>query len=89
MQSHSMTSLRRIMKLRISKKRHRIHNIKQMEEAIREEWKSLTPADWEDCVKSMQKRCRLVIKAKGGSTKYRFYINTIDSMYIGQSHIQI
>jgi DDE superfamily endonuclease/Transposase len=59
-----------IMKLRISKRRHKIHNIKQMEEAIREEWENLTPADWENCIKSMQKRCRLVIKAKGGSIKY-------------------
>jgi hypothetical protein len=33
------------MKLRISKKRYRIHNIKQMEEVIREEWKILTSAD--------------------------------------------
>jgi DDE superfamily endonuclease/Transposase len=63
-------NLWRIMKLRISKKRHRIHNIKQMEQAIREEWENLTLADWEGCIKSMQKRCRLVIKAKGGSIKY-------------------
>jgi transposase len=42
-----------ITKLRISKKRHRIHNIEQMEEVIREEWENLTPADWEDCIKSM------------------------------------
>jgi Transposase/DDE superfamily endonuclease len=63
-------NLWRIIKLRISKKRHRIHNIKQMEEAIREEWDNLTPTDWEGCIKSMQQRCRLVIKAKGGSIKY-------------------
>jgi transposase len=42
-----------ITKLRISKERHRIHNIEQMEEVIREEWENLTPADWEDCIKSM------------------------------------
>jgi hypothetical protein len=41
-----------------------------MEEAIREKWENLTPADWEACIKSMQKRCRLVIMAKGGSIKY-------------------
>ena len=58
------------MKLRISKRRHKIHDIKQMEEAIHEEWENLTPADWENCIKSMQKRCTLVIKAKGGSIKY-------------------
>jgi hypothetical protein len=63
-------NLWRIMKLRISKRRHLIHDIKQMEEVIREEWDNLTPADWEGCIKSMQKRCRLVIKAKGGSIKY-------------------
>jgi hypothetical protein len=33
------------MKLRILKKRHRIYNIKQMEEAIREKWDNLTPVD--------------------------------------------
>jgi hypothetical protein len=43
-------NLWRIMKLRISKRRHKIHNIKQMEEAIREEWENLTPADWEACI---------------------------------------
>ena len=58
------------MKLRISKRRHRIHNIKEMEEVIREEWDKLTPADWEGCIKSMSKRCKLVIKAKGGSIGY-------------------
>jgi len=63
-------NLWRIMKLRISKKRHRIHNIKQMEEAIREKRDNLTHTDWEGCIKSMQQRCRLVIKAKGGSIKY-------------------
>jgi hypothetical protein len=35
-----------------------------------EEWDKLTPADWEGYIKSMRKRCRLVIKAKGGSIKY-------------------
>jgi hypothetical protein len=57
------------MKLRILKKRHRTHNIKQIEEAIREEWESLTPADQEDCIKNMQKRYRLVIKVKDNSIK--------------------
>jgi hypothetical protein len=59
-----------IIKLRILKRRHKIHNIKEMEDAIREEWEKLTPADWQNCIKSMQKRCMLVIKAKGGSIKY-------------------
>jgi DDE superfamily endonuclease len=63
-------NLWRIIKLRISKRRHRIRNIKEMERVIREEWDKLTPADWERCIKSMQKRCRLVIMTKGGSIKY-------------------
>jgi hypothetical protein len=41
-----------------------------MEEAIREEWDKLTITDWERYIKRIQKRCRLVIKAKGGSIKY-------------------
>jgi transposase len=58
-------NLWRIMKLRISKRRHQIHDIKHMEQVIREEWENLTPADWEGCIKSMQKRCRLINQGKG------------------------
>jgi hypothetical protein len=63
-------NLWRIMKLRISKRRHRIHSIEEMEQVIREEWENLTPADWEGCIKRMHKRCRLIIKAQGGSINY-------------------
>jgi transposase len=38
-------NLWRIIKLRISKRRHRIRNIKEMERVIREKWDKLTPAD--------------------------------------------
>jgi transposase len=63
-------NLWRIMKLRICKRRHRIHNIKEMEAVLREEWENLVPEDWEACIRRMPKRCQLVIMAKGGSIKY-------------------
>lgn len=63
-------NLWRIMKLRISNRRHLIRNLQEMEAVLQEEWDNLTPADWRRCIKSMRKRCELVIKAKGGSIKY-------------------
>jgi len=63
-------NLWRIIKLRISKRRHRIQSISEMEEVIREEWAKLTPNDWQKCIKSIEKRCRLILKARGGAINY-------------------
>jgi hypothetical protein len=41
-----------------------------MEAILQEEWDNLTPADWRAYIESMRRRCKLVIKAKGGSIKY-------------------
>jgi transposase len=60
----------RIMKLRISKRRHLINNLQEMEAVLQEEWDKLTAADWRACIESMRRRCELVIKAKGGSIKH-------------------
>jgi hypothetical protein len=59
-----------IMKLRISKRRHHIRSIEEMEQVLREEWDRLTPDDWKNCVESMQRRCQAVIRARGGSIKW-------------------
>lgn len=63
-------NLWRIIKLRISKRRHLIHSIEELERVLKEEWDRLTPDDWRNCILSMKKRCELVLKAKGGSIKY-------------------
>jgi hypothetical protein len=63
-------NLWQIMKMRISKRRHHITSIEEMERVIREEWEKLTPRDWRNCVESMQRRCKAVIRAQGGSIKY-------------------
>ncbi|KAF2430386.1 hypothetical protein EJ08DRAFT_241874 [Tothia fuscella] len=63
-------NLWRIMKLRISKRRHRITSEAAMEEVLREEWARLQPSDWVKCIASMNKRCRECIARKGDSTHY-------------------
>jgi transposase len=60
----------RIMKLRISKKRHRIRSIKEMERVLLEEWDKITPTDYRRCISSMPKRIDLVCKNKGSFIKY-------------------
>ena len=45
-------------------------NEKEMKEAIKEEWEQLTEKDFRKCIERMKKRCKLVIKAKGGSINY-------------------
>ena len=63
-------NLWRIMKLRISQRRHRISSIQEMEAVLQEEWDRLTPADWVNVVGSFAKRCKEVIKNHGGATHY-------------------
>ena len=60
----------RIMKLRISKRRHRIRSIQEMERVLLEEWDKITPADYRRCISSMPKRIDLICKNKGSSIKY-------------------
>ena len=63
-------NLWRIIKIRVSARRHQIHTIEAMEQAIREEWALLTEEDFRRCIESMPERIRFLIKAKGGSIKY-------------------
>ncbi len=63
-------NLWRIIKVRVSAKRHRIRSLKSMKEVIKEEWEKLREEDFCACIESMLKRCKLVILARGGSIKY-------------------
>jgi transposase len=60
----------RLTKLRISKRRHRIQSIKEMERVLLEEWDKITPEDCRRCISSMPKLIDLVCKNKGVSIKY-------------------
>jgi transposase len=60
----------RLMKLRISKRRHRIQSIKEMERVLLEEWDKITPEDYRRCISSIPKRIDLLCKNKGASLKY-------------------
>ncbi len=63
-------NLWRLIKIRVSERRHRIRTVEEMKDAIKEEWERLTEEDFCKCVESMHNRCKLVIQAKGGSIKY-------------------
>jgi hypothetical protein len=58
------------MKMRFCKRRHHITSIEEMQVVLREEWEKLTPLEWKNCVESMQRRCKAVIRVKGGLTKW-------------------
>lgn len=60
----------RLMKVRISKRRHRIQSIEEMERVLLEEWDRITPEDCRKCIASMPRRMELVCKNKGGSIRY-------------------
>lgn len=59
-------NLWRIIKLRISARRHQIHTIEAMKQTIKEEWDLLTEKDYKKYIESMPRRIQLLIKAKGG-----------------------
>ena len=63
-------NLWRIKKHRVNARRHQIHSVDEMKVTIEKEWGLLTEEDFRRCIESMEKRCRLVIAAKGGSIKY-------------------
>ncbi len=67
---NSIEKLWRIIKVRVSIKRHRIRSLESMKEVIKEEWEKSTEEDFRACIESMPKRCKLVILARGGSIKY-------------------
>ena len=60
----------RIMKIRISRRRHRILSIQEMEEVLQEEWDNLTPKDWYKVIEPFQRRCKECIQNRGCTTRY-------------------
>ena len=74
-------NLWRIIKIRVSARRHQIHSIEAMEQAIKKEWKLLKMEDYERCIESMPRRIQLVIKAKGRAIKYWSFQLISDSVF--------
>jgi len=58
------------MKVRISARRHRIKNVKDMAVAIQEVWTEITPEVLMKVVNSMPKRMEMLKVSKGGPIKY-------------------
>ena len=54
-------NLWRIIKIRVSSYRHKIHSVEEMRIAISEEWEKLTEEDYRKCTESMHQRCKLLI----------------------------
>jgi transposase len=65
-------NLWRLIKLRVSDRRHRIRSMNQMKRAIQKEWNRLTKKNFRVTIESMSRRCQIVIKARERHTKYWF-----------------
>ena len=59
-----------ILKRKISARRHRIHNIEEMQKVAQEEWARLIRKEVRKCTSSMRKRIGMVRKNMGGPIKY-------------------
>lgn len=59
-----------IIKRRISKRRHRIMDLKELGDIIKEEWDQIDREVIVKIISTMHKRCLACIKARGGHTKY-------------------
>ena len=55
---------------RIESRRRYLQNIEQLEECLREEWYSIPITFLEALIGSMNDRCRTMIEANGGNTRY-------------------
>lgn len=58
------------LKDRISRRRHRIRSIEEMEAALRQEWAKIGEDTLEALMESMLRRMEEMMKNKGGATKY-------------------
>jgi transposase len=63
-------NLWRQIKLKIGKMRHKIKTVTQMEEALAEIWPQIEGETLLKLNRSMKRRLRMVLKNKGGPTKY-------------------
>ena len=59
-----------ILKRRISARDPPAKTVKELKAVVQEEWQKIPVDDVKNLVKSMPKRAKLVIKAKGFGTKY-------------------
>ncbi|KAG1048184.1 hypothetical protein G6F43_009407 [Rhizopus delemar] len=55
---------------RIERKRSSVKNLEQLKETLREKWERMDDEIADRLVRSIERRCEAVIKAKGGATEY-------------------
>jgi hypothetical protein len=63
-------NLWRLIKLRISDRRHRVHSIEKMKRVVEDEWNKFTSKNFQVSIESMQRRYQIVIKTRERMTKY-------------------
>lgn len=56
--------------LKIEIPKHNPKSAKHLFEIVKQEWDKIAASKCESLVRSMPRRCKAVIKAKGGATKY-------------------
>jgi hypothetical protein len=66
-------NLWRLIKLRISDRRHRVHSLEDMKRIIQTEWNKLTMNDFRASIESMSRRCQTVIKTREEFINIRSY----------------
>ena len=60
----------RVIKIRVSAQRQRMHSLEEKKKVMQEEWNKLTEKDFRKCIESMHQRCKLLILVRRGSIKY-------------------
>jgi hypothetical protein len=73
-------NLWRLIKLRISDRRHRVYSIEKMKRVVEDEWNKLTSKNFQVSIKSIQRRCQIVIKTRRRMIKY-WSIKSFNSWY--------
>jgi hypothetical protein len=59
-----------ILQQRISKRPQAPNTLQELADALEEEWHQIPQADFRNLVQSFPRRCRAVIQARGGHTRY-------------------
>jgi hypothetical protein len=79
-------NLWRLIKLRISDRRHRVHSVEEMKGVIEDEWNMLTLKNFKVSIESMQRRCQIVIKTRERMTKY-WSIKSFKSWFLFRNYV--
>ncbi len=79
-------NLWRLIKLRISDRRHRVHSVEKMKRVIEDEWNMLTSKNFKVSIESMHRRYQIVIKTRERMTKY-WSIKSFKSWFLFRKYV--